>query len=235
MSTSKLMGMAGAWGPARRRALAAGLLAAALVPAVARAQVVAPAGSVAPAVVVPAEEQPRTLLARPLHSGGYGAPILSYTRFAGRDSVLVGGRGGWVINHQLVIGGGGFGLANPARPEGGASMNLADYQYTFGYGGLWIEYLIAPMRLVHGSVGTLVGGGGITYQRFRPEAMKQDLATTSVFVLDPVVGVEVNVTTFMRFAVQGGYRVVRGVSMAGLDNGDASGFNVGGALKFGGF
>jgi len=87
--------------------------------------------------------------------------------------------------------------------------------------------------VVHGSVGTLVGAGGISYQRFRPHM--EDVESTSVFVLDPVVAVEVNVTTFLRVALQSGYRVVRGVDLATLDNGDASGFTLGAAVKFGGF
>jgi hypothetical protein len=208
------------------------LLATAIAPAVARAQS-ATQPTPTPVVTVPATEQPRTLLARPIHSGGYGAPVVSYTRFAGADSLLVGGRGGWVLNHQLVIGGGGFGLATPPRQTIGVAPDEADYQHTFGYGGLWLEYLIAPMSTVHGSVGTLIGAGGITYQRFRPDT--HNVEKTSVFVLDPVVAVEVNVTTFLRVAVQSGYRVVRGGDLATLSNSAASGVTLGAALKFGGF
>jgi hypothetical protein len=224
----------GSRGEARRRGgLAAVALAVAIcVPAVARGETAAPPTAATPVVMAPAPEQPRTLLSRPIHHSGYGAPVVSYTRFADRDSVLVGGRGGWILNHQLVIGGGGFGLATPARQQ---AVDQADYQHTFGYGGLWLEYLIAPMNVVHGSVGTLVGAGGITYQRFRPASLAKDQESSSVFVLDPIVAVEVNVTTFLRVALQGGYRVVRGVDMTSLSNSGASGLTIGGALKMGGF
>jgi len=223
------------WGMQRSTmAFVSGLLISLVGTSVARAEEAATAAPAPPAPVVwvPAQEQPRTLLSRPIHHSGYGAPVVSYTRFADRDSVLVGGRGGWILNHQFVIGGGGFGLATPARQS---AVDQADYQHTFGYGGLWLEYLIAPMNVVHGSVGTLVGAGGITYQRFRPASLAKDQESTSVFVLDPVVAVEVNVTSFLRIALQGGYRVVRGVDLASLSNGDASGFTLGGALKVGGF
>jgi hypothetical protein len=202
------------------------------MPAVARGETAAQPAAAPPVVVVPAPEQPRTLLSRPIHHSGYGAPVVSYTRFADRDSVLVGGRGGWILNHQLVIGGGGFGLATPARQR---AVDQADYQHTFGYGGLWLEYLIAPMNVVHASVGTLVGAGGITYQRLRPASLAKNQESASVFVLDPVVAVEVNVTTFLRIALQGGYRVVRGVDLASLGNREASGLTLGSALKMGGF
>src|SRR4051794_928589 len=95
--------------------LAAGLalLATTLAAPPGRAQPAPQPGTPAPVVMMPVAEQPRTLLSRPFQSGGYGAPVVSYTRFAGTDSVLIGARGGWVLNHQLVIGGGGFGLARP--------------------------------------------------------------------------------------------------------------------------
>jgi hypothetical protein len=188
----------------------------------------------APAIARQAE-QPRTLLASPVVSGGYGAPMVSYTRFAGSDAVLVGGRGGWVINHRLVIGGGGYGVANRVEPPAGATSYGADHQINFGYGGVWLEYLIAPMEVVHGSIGTLIGGGGINYHRYRGSGMRGDSESDEVFVLDPAVGVEVNVTTFLRFAVQAGYRIVRGVTLVALDNSDASGFTAGAVLKFGKF
>jgi hypothetical protein len=91
------------------------------------------------------------------------------------------------------------------------------------------------MSVVHGSVGTLVGAGGITYERFRPASLAQDQESTSVFVLDPVVAVDVNVTSFLRIALQGGYRLVRGVDLASLGNSDASGLTLGAAVKMGGF
>jgi hypothetical protein len=188
-----------------------------------------------PVVASHAEDQPRTLFSTPIKSGGYGAPVVSYTRFAGSDAVLVGGRGGWLINHQFVIGGGGYGVANRVRTPEGAAPNDSDYQINFGYGGLWLEYLVAPMQVVHGSIGTLIGAGGLTYHRFRPEGMAGDMESNAVFVLDPAVGVEVNVTSFMRFSVQTGYRVVRGVTLASLDNQDASGFTLGTLVKFGKF
>jgi hypothetical protein len=213
-----------------RAALA--LLTTALAPSLAWAQAAPQPATPTPVVTAPAEEQPRTLLSRPVHSGGYGAPVVSYTRFDGKDAVMVGGRGGWILNHRLVIGGGGFGLASPPRETAGVAPDVAEYQHNFGYGGLWLEYLIAPMNVVHGSVGTLVGPGGITYLRRRDN---QSMASTAVFVLDPVVAVEVNVTTFIRIGLQTGYRVVRGVDLATLSNADASGFTLGGVVKFGGF
>ena len=181
------------------------------------------------------EEQPHTLLSGDLTHGAYGGPVVSYTRFSGCDCVLVGGRGGWIVNHQLVLGGGGFGLVTRVHPPEGATSNSADYHLNFGYGGIWIEYLIAPMQIVHASVGTLIGAGGLSYTRYRPKDADSDTHSDSVFVLDPVVAVEVNVVRFMHVALQAGYRITAGVGLKSLRNVDVSGFTFGAIAKFGSF
>jgi hypothetical protein len=128
--------------------------------------------SISPAVTpssIRAESEPpaETLLSGPFTSGGFGGPMLAYTRIRGDAAVLVGGRGGWLINHRLVIGGGGWGVANRVSVPAGATAADADHQLTVGYGGFWTEYVVAPGRLVHGSVGLLIGAGGLSYTRFR--------------------------------------------------------------------
>ena len=91
------------------------------------------------------------------------------------------------------------------------------------------------MRLVHGSVGTLIGAGALNYHRFRGTAGQPDSDTDTVFVLDPTVAAEVNVTPHLRVSLGAGYRVVRGVALDGLGSADAGGFTLGGAVKLGSF
>jgi hypothetical protein len=179
-------------------------------------------------------DEPQTLLSEPIRHGAYGGPLVSYTRFANSDSVLVGGRGGWIINHQIVLGGGGFGIASQVHPPLATVSNHTDYRLNLGYGGAWFEYLIAPFQVVHGSLGFLIGGGGLSYTRFRP-AGAEDTKSDSVFVIDPVAAIELNATRFMHVAIQAGYRFVSGVELKGLRNGDVSGFNFGAIAKFGVF
>jgi hypothetical protein len=47
-----------------------------------------------------------------ISNGGFGGPVIKYTQIKNEPAILVGGRGGWIINHTFVIGGGGYGLAN---------------------------------------------------------------------------------------------------------------------------
>ncbi len=70
---------------------------------------------------------------------------------------------------------------------------------------------------------------------FRGTPGQADSDADTVFVLDPAAAVEVNVTRFLRVSLGAGYRVVRGVALSGLGNGDAGGFTLGGAVKLGSF
>ncbi|HEY0705865.1 MAG TPA: hypothetical protein VGG33_03665 [Polyangia bacterium] len=179
------------------------------------------------------EEMP-TLIAGPITHGGFGGPMVGYTRVNGEDAVAVGARGGWLINHRLVIGGGGWGIANDLAVPKGAATDPRQQRLTFGYGGFWTEYIFTPMRLVHGSIGALIGGGGLTYQQDDTDD-KAGSASDAVFVVEPNVTVELNVIKAMRLALFTSYRIVRDVDLAGLDSGAVSGFSGGMMLKFGVF
>ncbi len=41
-------------------------------------------------------------------SGGYGALTIGFTQIDGRDAILMGGRGEWVIGHGFGLGMGGL-------------------------------------------------------------------------------------------------------------------------------
>lgn len=182
------------------------------------------------------EPQPETLLSGNVSHGGFGGPVMGFTTIRDQAALLMGGRGGWLINHRLVIGGGGYGVTHRLDVPGGATVADADYQTMFGYGGFWTEYIVAPSRLVHGSVGLLIGAGSLKYHRFRHSPMVGgDSDDDAFFVLDPTVSVELNVVSFMRLALFANYRRVWGVDLTGMDNGDVSGVGAGAMLKFGRF
>ncbi len=188
----------------------------------------------APVWATTQDERPQTLIGGKVSHGGFGGPVFGFTRLNGESSAIVGGRGGWLINHRLVIGGGGMGIATQVAVPSGTTPNDADHQLAFGYGGLWTEYIIAPSRLVHGSLGVMVGGGGLALHRFRGGPI-EDIQTDPVFLLDPTASVEVNLISFIRLTLSVNYRVVTDVDLAGLTAADVGGFGVGGMLKFGVF
>lgn len=177
-----------------------------------------------------------TLLSDDLASGGYGGPVLMYSRILDRDALFFGGRGGWIINHRFVLGGGGFALVTRVPPPAGAPDIGEDLRTEFGYGGLWLEYIFLPNRLVHGSIGTLLGGGSVAYSRIRRiERQDRQVESDVVFVAEPVISAEMNISRFLRFSAGVGYRYVGSVNLTGLRKEDVSGFTGSVMLKFGRF
>lgn len=164
-----------------------------------------------------AAQEEETLVGGKMTSGGFGGPVIKVTGVAGETGALVGGRGGWIINHTFVLGAGGYGLATDLERSG--------TRVDFGYGGLELEFVTRPMRLIHFTVAAMVGGGGVN----------STTADDGVFVFEPQAGIELNVTTFFRLHAGAGYRFVTDVDFPGLTDGDLSAAFGGLTLKFGKF
>ncbi len=175
------------------------------------------------ALATPALAQERTLLADGFESGGFGGPVVKFSEVANEFAVFAGGRGGWIINHTLVIGAGGYGLANDISLDG---LPFTGRDVEFGYGGLEVEYISRSDALYHFTLYLLVGGGGLTTNVTDGEA---------VFVLEPAANLELNVTTYFRLNVGASYRLVAGVDAPDIDAGDLSAPNGVLTFKFGAF
>ncbi len=173
------------------------------------------------------------------HSG-YGAPYVKFTTIGGKLGVLVGGQGGWIINDSFVIGGGGCGLTTDHKKKAiTADHDPDDLSLALGYGGMRLEYHIFPKKLIHFSIGTLVGAGGYTlYERgHRRDYEDEDefREAESFFILEPELNMFLNITRFLRLGIGGSYRYVNGVSNYGLENKDLMDYSGQVSLQFGWF
>ncbi len=92
--------------------------------------------------------------------GGYFSPILRLTNFNNQLGYIGGGRGMWVINSHLSIGGGFYGLINSPNAHTKTSDGK-DYLTDLTYGGLEFEYIIYPLRKAYISLSVLCAGAGI--------------------------------------------------------------------------
>ncbi len=174
------------------------------------------ANATTPAAVAEPEDefQPKTLIGdSALSWGGFGSPVIKVTTLGGSSAVLFGGRGAAVLNHTLAIGGGGFGL--PGRRQ----------ERAFGYGGPTLNVIFFADKLVHFDVGTMVAWGG---------ARLGDLES-DVFVLEPEVNLELNVTRNMRVALGASYRHVADVGSATGLGKEFSGLTGSLGIRFGTF
>lgn len=163
--------------------------------------------------------------------GGYGAPVVKVALVNGSGGILLGGKGAWIIDRTIGIGGGGYILVS------NVSAQLADSsgqrRMMLSYGGVVFEYTMAPDRLVHPTFEVLVGGGAIGHEQdpfYNPRPRLDGF-----FILEPGVTLNFNATSFFRIEAGASYRIVQGLSSALSTNSDLSGMTANLALKFGSF
>jgi hypothetical protein len=171
-------------------------------------------------------------------SGGFGGPVIKFTSINNQSALMLGGRGGWIINHSLVLGGGIYGVVNEINAPEGVLPLEGPLDIEFGYLGFEVEYIFHPMSLFHFSIYTLIGGGATNFVKdVGPVTESNEQAGEShfMFVLEPAIGAELNITTW--FHLNGGvsYRVTGGVNQVGLNDRDFSNIAATLTFKFGKF
>lgn len=195
------------------------------------------------------EEPLRTLIGGQddLHHGGWGAPTTHYTRVMDKDALLVGLRGGWLINHRVTIGLAGQGLVTPiANPAYDAYLvehgELLQPKSTFymGYGGLLIEPIIAYASPVHVSLPLIIGAGGCGYgykSRYTEQVHDFDYREDmqAFFVVEPGVELEMNLIPLVRLGVGASYRYTTDIDLPETSADALRGFNAGVSIKIGRF
>ncbi len=174
--------------------------------------------------------QQETLVGNGFESGGFGGPVVKITPLRGKTGVLVGGRGGWIINHTFIIGGGGYGLVSDIEaattgPSGEPFLN-------FGYGGVELEYIHEWDRLVHLSFGLLVGGGSVGCRHGNGSNTGEE---RSFFTMEPWINGNLNVTDFFQISAGVSYRWVTGSHTPYASDNELSGVAGILLLRFGSF
>lgn len=178
--------------------------------------------------------QDEQLISDKIESGGFGGPVWKVTQLNGETTFLSGGRGGWIINHTFVIGGGGYGT----MMDVGTGLILTKPGYDeklylkMEYSGLELEYIHRSNKVVHWTVQTLIGGGRLEIREHDPD---RTFAKDNFFVADANANAEINVLKWMRVNIGAGYRFAFGVDLEGLSNGDIGGPEAQVTLKFGSF
>lgn len=186
-------------------------------------------------LTLPLAAAEKTLITGHVAHGGYGGPIVQFTQIGPNQTsgILVGGMGGWIIDHTFVIGGGGYGLSSDVQADWYNTGAEEPFYLNFGYGGLMLGYINNSDNLVHYEVTGILGGGGASYR------IKNDYNSNNdgdgLFVAEPAVNLVLNVTPFFRIAAGASYRYVTGVNLEGLTSSDLSGVSGQIQLKFGSF
>ena len=175
--------------------------------------------------------QEETLVDGEFHSGGYGGPVWKVGLINGKVGMFSGGRGGWIINHRVAIGGGGYSLLfnidTDAVSENGKPLYL-----DMSYGGFEIEYIHHSDRLVHWTIHTLLGRGAVKLKEHNPNEAKE---SDSFYILEPSFNIDLNVASWFRIGFGGSYRIALGVDLDGVSSSDICGPSALIIFKFGRF
>jgi hypothetical protein len=188
--------------------------------------------------------QDETLFGNVQSSGGYGAPTVALTTLNGETAAMVGGQGGWMLNRRFVLGGALRGIA--PRPDvnlqNRSPSDPGSAQVQLGYVGLLLEYIGAPSSLFHYGAEVVVGGGNVELvgdQGFQagPSVSDESFERSAVFAAEVGARAELNVTSFFRIGLSGGYRLVSGADLekSAVSNDDLSAPYGQLSLRFGSF
>jgi hypothetical protein len=183
-------------------------------------------------------QQEQTVFDGNFSVAGFGGPEVRYTRIADQDGLMLGARGGIIVNRSLVLSGAAYGMVteidSPTPSDPLALFAATDIR--FGYGGFQLEYIVKPDAVAHVSLSALVGGGATQQVIDRPGRGVRDDdeigETDGFFVFEPGVNLEVNMTRWLHLAGGVSYRAVNGVERPYLSNSDLSGISATVGVKF---
>ena len=142
----------------------------------------------------------------------------------------MGGQSGWIINHSLVLGGIGYGLVSDVEIE-----DAQNFKLEFGCSGALVEYISSSGKLLHFSIHSMIGAGGVRYavKDHKKDHDEVNYDDDVFFVLDPGINLILNVSKNFRIGAGATYRYVNGVEYENLSNSDLSGVSAQVFLKFG--
>ncbi len=163
---------------------------------------------------------------------GYGGPFVSATQINDDLHLLIGGKGGVVINHKYAFGGLGYGMVYPTDFNGNdlSGNTNASLQKSFGAGGVFFEYIHNSGDLVHFTipVNLMAGEMGI-YE----DDGETEIESSGLFIIEPGISLDLNVAETFTPSLYVSYRFALGSSLENIEDEDISGLNVGLIFKFG--
>jgi hypothetical protein len=193
-----------------------------------------------------AQENAETLFGgEDIKIGGYGGPEVKFTGINNEFGILVGGRGGILINSTFTIGLAGYGLVTSHLVEDyklPVTRGTDSSAYLrMGYGGLHFGFNVEPNKVLHINAGVLIGAGGATYTTAFNDMDNNNSGNfksynnSTFFIAEPQIGAELNLLKFMRMELSASYRFISGIQLPKTENKDLSGFSGNLIFKFGKF
>ena len=148
-------------------------------------------------------------------TGIWGGPINTLTSFNDNFDISNGGYFVFELNKNFLIGWTGYG--SESTLDDGSRAEIGGHDILLGYN-------FGSYKAIHPVAYLLTGGGKLKIDESQSD---------QVFIMQPSIGVEVNVFKWFRVGFDTGYRFVTNVDTQGFSDGDVSSPFVGMRLKFG--
>ncbi len=166
---------------------------------------------------------------------GYGGPLIEAPYINDDWGIMIGGKGGFIINQKFAFGGIGKGLVSTNNFLGDNLNGSENASLSLGYGagGIFAEYIFSLESPIHFSIPVNFMAGGISIEDASAE--NTEIESSGIFIVEPGINLEFNVSKTFIPALNISYRQVFGSSLVNLSNADISGVSIGLILKFGSF
>jgi len=167
--------------------------------------------------------------------GGYGGPLIQVANINNDWGIIIGGKGGVVINRRFAFGGIGKVLVNGIDLLGDDlnGNNNAALRLNYAAGGIFVEYIVKLESPIHFSIPVNFMAGGISIED--PTSDDAEIESSGIFAIEPGINLEFNVSKSFIPGINLSYRQVFGSSLVNLGNQDIAGVNIGLIFKFGNF
>ena len=168
--------------------------------------------------------------------GAFGAPVIKFSSMAGQSAILSGARFGWVINKNIVLGGGFYGLVNKVKTSIVDPLSGQDVLLGFNCGGLEFEYIFFPDSKIHASFDMFLAGAGATFSVPDKSVPHTSYYSRDLLLWEPQVNLEFEAADWLHIDAGVSYRIITGYDITnGISRDDLKGMSALITLKFGSY
>lgn len=174
--------------------------------------------------------------AQGFESGAFGAPVLKFTKLINHSALMVGGRGGWIINQRFVIGAGIYALTSNIEIPITYGHSSQSATINFNYGGLEFEFLLLQQSKFNISMAMLCAGGGVEFYYNNKGTASSFSSSIDLLVWEPQLNFEVELYKWLHADAGASYRIISSYTEANnITKDDLQGASFQLTFKFGAY
>ncbi|MBC7774535.1 MAG: hypothetical protein H7246_03785 [Phycisphaerae bacterium] len=155
----------------------------------------------------PSNQKEQTLFSKSKLRGGWGGVDFCGSKVGNHTGYGTGGSLGLVFDNLSV------GLYGTGEVYNGFQRENKDYAFTLGHGGLMVGYAYPTKKSLHLMGSVKLGAGAVGLARRYNDwnwGVDENDFNDAILVVMPEVGLELNLTHWMRISATAGYRFVDG-------------------------